>query len=106
MKIIKVYLNSKHRLIGSRAEAPEWEQAKPADFANQYKVRQRIIPNVDYSFTKKNRTLTINGHFLHMPTDQRYASMPAFLVDFNALLVHEYGHGNQWCAILDRHVRL
>ena len=86
MSVVKVYLNSKHRLVGSTAEAPEWELVKPVDFVNQFKVRQLIIPNVDYSFTEANRTLIINGHFLHMPTDQRYTSMSSFLVDFNALL--------------------
>ena len=50
MSVVKVYLNSKHRLIGSTAEAPEWELVKPVDFVNQFKVRQLIIPNVDYSF--------------------------------------------------------
>ena len=86
MSVVKVYLNSKHRLLGSTPEAPEWELVKPVDFVNQYKVRQLIIPNVDYSFTEQNKTLIINGHFLHMATDQRYTSMSSFLVDFNAAL--------------------
>lgn len=86
MKIIKVYLNSKHRLVGSKAEAPEWELVKPVDFVNQYKVRQLIIPNVDYSFSEKNKELTINGSALHMFTSKRYTSLSSFLTDFNLLL--------------------
>jgi len=86
MSVVKVYLNSKHRLVGSTPEAPEWELVKPVDFVNQYKVRQLIIPNVDYSFTEKNKELIINGSALHMFTWKRYTSLSSFLTDFNLLL--------------------
>jgi len=83
---MKVILNSENR-INSTHESAVWTLSEAFHSNTQFRVRSAIIPNVSPSFRVGENTLVIGGVNVSVPTNKRYATMAAFLLDLNAAVV-------------------